>query len=302
MIDTINGKMNKHCLEQFGKGRIYLKIGSTDDMSSYLAKLYQQTQRTSTSSMTFANSSLLGNLAYTDTVEISEDAYNSLASGNVSTMKPPPPPRGGPDEALQSLVDDGTITSDQASAIKEAIINAVDEESSSATSASASLSAESSGNPLKTLLNNLVSDGTLSEDQAASVADAMKPPPPPPPQQSAASSAEDSTTGSTDSDDDTSISAANSASSLISSLLGNDADSDSDDIDTILNGLLKYGSSTKEYISTLIDTLSADEDDPLDSLYNNLKTKSILTSDQLSDLEAIMTTSSSVESTDTQSV
>jgi polyhydroxyalkanoate synthesis regulator phasin len=163
------------------KERIYLRIGSTDDISSYLARLYQQTQGTAASSAAYTYSSLSGIPAFPDTVEISEDAYNSLSSENASAMKPPPPPKDGPDEALRSLVEEGTITSDQASAIKDAIINAVDEEGASVASDLSGQSEEAGSNPLETLLLNLVSDGTLSEDQAASVAEALKPPPPPPP-------------------------------------------------------------------------------------------------------------------------
>lgn len=263
-----------------------MKIGSTDDISSYLAKLYQA-QGTSTSSTASTTSTLLGNLAYSDTVEISEDAYSYLASESTSAMQPPPPPpMDHADEALQSLVDDGTITTEQASAIKDAIISAVEAEETASSSDSTEQTANS-GNPLESILDSLISDGTLSEEQAASVADALKPPPPPPPPEAAATS-DDSTTESQEVTDETSTSATGVTSSVLSELLDSSSDLETDDIDTILKRLMTYGSSTSEYVSTLIGALGSDEDDPLQALYNNLKSKAMLTSDQISALETEM--------------
>jgi len=108
---------------------------------------------------------------------LSTDSNTQAASGQ-KTVSP-----------LASLIEDGTITSDQEQAIKEALETARMAYQTQAGAANAS-----GYDPL----DSLVASGTITEDQKAAVKEAldsardsqrmMMPPPPPPPQQNADSS------------------------------------------------------------------------------------------------------------------
>lgn len=162
-----------------------MKIASTEDSYSYLLKLQQTTERVS-NSVAKKDSSAIGSTAQSDSVEISSEAYDALASDSDTRLKQPPPPPPPPPSAsseqsgnsnslvdvLGSLVENGTITSELSSAISDALSS-----SSSASSSSASSTDTSNQtNPLKTMLDNLKSDGTLTQEQLSVIVSTLTPP------------------------------------------------------------------------------------------------------------------------------
>jgi polyhydroxyalkanoate synthesis regulator phasin len=113
---------------------------------------------------------------------LTEDEASSVAQ---SLQPPPPPPPGGMmpmqgtsedsesdttdmiTQTLQSLVDDGTLTDDQVTAITDALTG------------SSETDTDSDSTTLQSILDNLVENDTLTEDEAATVAQSLIPPPPP---------------------------------------------------------------------------------------------------------------------------
>jgi polyhydroxyalkanoate synthesis regulator phasin len=115
-----------------------------------------------------------------DNGTLTEEEATSVAD----TMMPPPPPEQMTEvmsataedretetinpltEALQRLVEDGTLTEDQSTAIADAL-------------GSNDTETESPWQKLQSVLQSLIDNGTLTEEEATSVADTMMPPPPP---------------------------------------------------------------------------------------------------------------------------
>lgn len=150
---------------------------------------------------------------------------------------------------LASLVDDGTITSEQEQAIKEALEKARMAFQTQAGSASAS-----SNTAFTDPLDSLVSSGTITEEQKSavkSVLDAKKPQgmlPPPPPPPSTQSSDEDS----------------DQLSSILDSLV-TDGILTEDQESSVLSAL-KAAFQSNSQTNTGSKTGTAEETDPLDSL------------------------------------
>jgi len=167
-------------------------------------------------------------------------------------------------DALDSLVSDGTITSDQANAI----FNSMNSDSADVSDGS---------NPLKTTLDSLVNDGTISSDQESSIAEALAPkddgaasglkadkpmgPPPPPPADSEDDSDEDDedyleellqslVEKGTLSDDQQ-----NAIESAISSI-SSDSDTDSSSIQVTLDNLLNAGTISDDQANAILEALN----------------------------------------------
>jgi hypothetical protein len=262
-----------------------LKIGNTDDLSSYLSWFYQGIQKTSgstaSSSATGNDQTVSGTGSPADTLEISDEAYLSLnGSGAGGRMGPPPPPEMTGDAgdsnpitgALDSLVSEGTITDEQAGAIASAIQEAMSGGSAPDTADADAGTQSAVTNPLESLLGSLVSDGTLTEDQAASAAQALTPPPPPPPPlgmggpgDTDGASAED---GSSGEEDAASVSGAADTSDETS--VTDDSDEDTDLIKNIVNSLLSSGTNSKDSISTLLQLLNSLDTETLKTVYADL--------------------------------
>jgi polyhydroxyalkanoate synthesis regulator phasin len=140
-----------------------LKIGNSNDAGNIIFLASRNASKSSRSQDSASNSAVLS----PDSLTISDEAYQMMAAGGMKPGEPPPMgPQNAPSEVLQSLVQDGTITEDQHTAITDAL-GTDDAETGDP------------GAKLHSVLQSLIDNGTLSEEEAASVADAMLPPPPP---------------------------------------------------------------------------------------------------------------------------
>jgi hypothetical protein len=276
------------------KGRTNVKIGNTDDIGNYVSKLSQgtQSQRTQNARSTAGIAPYMSGQSSGDTVEISEQAYDSL-SGDMAGHRMMP----GHAQALSGLVEDGTLTSDQAAAVVSAI-------------GSEDIDISEGINPLKAALDSLVSAGTLTSDQADSIAGALAPPeppqdetdfnqysgfdslfdsgtttdgtssstvqdmpPPPPPPMGLGRSMGPGGAGGTESEeetdeDDTVASVTSGAVSSVSAL--DDSDETTGLIKDIVNTLLDNGTTSKDSISSLLSLLNSLDADTLKSIYSTI--------------------------------
>jgi competence protein ComGC len=167
-------------------------------------------------------------------------------AGQASASQKPPSPLAG-------LVSDGTITSEQEQAIKEAL-----ETARMAYATQAGAQNASSNATLKDPLSSLVSSGAITEEQKEAVSEALKsgmkangmrgmPPPPPPPQQATGESGQ-----------------SDMLSSLLDSLV-EDGTLTEDQEESVLSALQSaFRSDSADSSGT--ESASADETDPLDSL------------------------------------
>jgi polyhydroxyalkanoate synthesis regulator phasin len=226
----------------------------TDNLSSYLSSLLQETQKASNSTAAGSSQFTVSGTGSGDMIEISGEAYDSLAAGSSNGRMPPPPPSMDASEALSGLVDDGTITDDQAEAITTAIQNAVSSKSSSDSSDTSAGTSSAGSNPLESLLDGLVSDGTLTEDQATSVGQALTPPPPPPPMgmRGPGGAGGSGVQGSTE------------------TAAGSTSDENTDLIKNIVNSLLDNGTNSTGSIGSLLQLLNSLDTDTLKTVYADL--------------------------------
>ena len=271
-----------------------MKIGNSEDLSNYMSRLSQstQSQRTQNAISTDGMSPYLSGQSSGDTLEISDQAYDSLSGGMPGQMMPP-----DHRQALSGLVDDGTLTGDQAAAVVSAM------RSGDADTAEGS-------NPLKATLDSLVSAGTLTSDQADAIADALAPPeppqdetefggysgdsdslfgsgtttdgassavqdmPPPPPPMELGRSMGPGGAGGPISEEETGEEVSDDAvtGSLVSSVTasGGETDETTDLIKDIVNSLLDSGTNPKDSISSLLSLLSSLDSETLKSIYSDL--------------------------------
>lgn len=147
-----------------------MTIGSTSSANVYYTRAIQSTQGRSkdTTSSTVDSSSSTNS---GDSIEISSEAYALYNASKSQGAPPPPPPPSSSgsgsnfSDILDSLVNDGTITSDQASTIASALAPSKKNDESSGSS--------DDNNPLKVAFDNLVSDGTITSDQLSSILSAF---------------------------------------------------------------------------------------------------------------------------------
>ncbi len=149
-----------------------MTIGSTTSANVYYTKAIQSMQVRSKDSVSITSDST-SSTDSGDSIEISSEAYALYNASKPQGTPPPPPPESssGSDsdfsDILDSLVSDGTITSDQATAIASALAPPEKNDESSSSS--------DDNNPLKNALDSLVSDGTITSDQLSSILSAFAP-------------------------------------------------------------------------------------------------------------------------------
>ena len=191
-----------------------------------------------------------------DEVNVSSDAYaayDSSMNGKTSY-----------ENVFESLVNDGTITSDQADAIQTAM-------------SSDQVDISNGSNPLKTVLDGLVSDGTITSDQKDAIATALAPtgggtgggiqdekpmgPPPPPPE----------------------------------GLKENEDTDEEDYLQELLQGLLESDETTDDQKSAIENILNEStlesEDNSIQSILNSLMSSRLISQQQASSIaQALGTT------------
>ena len=130
-----------------------MEIQKSNSIYSNYATLFQSQKTNSKTGQADDSASSTNTASRVDRVEISDEAYAAYAQSM--------------SQSLGSLVSDGTITSDQADSIENAL-------------SSSSVDVSNGSNPLKTVLDSLVSNDVISEDQEEAISKEMAPPPPPP--------------------------------------------------------------------------------------------------------------------------
>ena len=151
-----------------------MTIGGTSSTNAYFTRAIQsiQSQNNSSTATTACSSSTTTS---GDSVEISDEAYANYNASKSQGAPPPPPPSDSNSsndlsKILDSLVDDGTITSDQATAIASALAPPEKPNEYAETGSS-----DNSDNPLKNALDSLVDDGTVTSDQLSAILSAITP-------------------------------------------------------------------------------------------------------------------------------
>jgi competence protein ComGC len=224
--------------------------------NNYLAALYQSQSTKATNSSSNSSSVSPIESQRFDMVEISSDAYNAYANFLNGTTSSP-----SHSKAFESLVNDGTITSDQASVIKNAM-------------SSDSIDVSDGSNPLKAVLDSLISDGTITSDQEDAIVATLaledsdatsdiqmdKPmgPPPPPPKDSEDDGEDDylqeflqSLVDSSNISDDQKASIES-----ILNLSSSDSESESNPLQAALNSLISDGTITRDQASAVAEALA----------------------------------------------